>query len=317
MSTTPRPWVEAFAPATVSNLGPGFDCIGLALRSAGDTVRARRAEEPGARLLKIEGDGGRLPTAPDQNTATVAASRLLREHAPTAGVELELRKGLPLGSGLGSSGASAAAAAVAVDAALGLGLPATVLIEAAREAEGIACGTAHPDNVAPAIAGGIVLIPSLDPLRVVELPVPESLWLCVYTPGCEVKTADARAVLPKTVPLSQTVGQAAHLGLLIHALHLGDLHLLGEAVVDPIVEPARASLIPGYPEAKAAACEAGAICCSISGAGPTTFAIASDQDRAKALLEILEEAFTHAGVPGKGFVDQVGEGARVISEPLH
>lgn len=314
--TTPRPWVEAFAPATVSNLGPGFDCLGLALQSLGDRVRARRAEAPGVTLLEVTGDDGKLPRD-GTNTAAVAAKQLLDAYAPKAGIELTLAKGLPLGSGLGSSGASAVAAAVAVDAALALSLPPAVLVDAARAAEAVACGAAHPDNVAPSVVGGIVLIPSLSPLRLVSLPVPRDLWLSVYTPGCSVPTAEARAVLPKSVPLSATVTQAARLALLVHALHQDDLQLLGEAIVDDIVEPARAGLIPGYLDAKAACLEAGALACSISGAGPTTFALCDRQERADALLEILEEQFTLAGVPGSGVAEQVGPGARIISEPLH
>jgi len=315
--TTPRPWVEAFAPATVSNLGPGFDCLGLALRSLGDRVRARRSDTPGVSLVEVTGDDGKLPRD-ETNTAAVAAKQLLDAYAPKeAGVELTLAKGLPLGSGLGSSGASAVAAAVAVDAALSLSLPAAVLVDAARAAEAVACGAAHPDNVAPAVVGGIVLIPSLSPLRLVSLPVPRDLWLSVYTPGCSVPTAEARAVLPDAVPLSATVTQAARLAQLVHALHQNDLPLLGEAIADDIVEPARAGLIPGYLDAKAACLEAGALACSISGAGPTTFALSDRQERADALLEILEESFTLAGVPGRGVVEQVGPGARITSEPLH
>ncbi len=313
----PSPWVEAFAPATVSNLGPGFDCLGLALREPGDTVRARRSEAPGVRLLRIEGDGGKLPTDPARNTATVAVAEILRLHAPRAGVELELVKGLPLGSGLGSSGASACAALIAADAALELGLTRHQLIDAAREGERIACGAAHPDNVAPALLGGIVLISSLDPLRVVSLPSPPNLWVSVYTPGHPVSTAEARAVLPDAVRLSDTVKQAARLGLLVHALHVGDLQLLGEAIVDDLVEPARAPLIPGYLDAKAACVEAGAIACSISGAGPTTFTLSDDERRAQVLLEILEESYTLAGVAGRGHVDRVGGGGRLLSRPLH
>lgn len=314
---TPRPWIEAFAPATVSNLGPGFDCLGLAVAGPGDRVRARLGEAPGVVLVGVEGDGGKLPRASDRNTASVAARALLDVHAPGASVELELTKGLPLGSGLGSSGASAAAAVVAVDALLDLGLPPAALVEAARAGEAAACGTGHPDNVAPAILGGIVLIPSLAPLRLVSLPTPSSLWIALYTPGFSLPTADARAVLPAAVRLADVVGHAARLGLLVHALHQGDLSLLGEAIVDDIVEPARAPLIPGYLEAKAACCEAGALACSISGAGPTTFALASDHGRAEALLAILDEAFSEAGVAGQGFVDRVGPGARVISARLH
>lgn len=313
----PRPWCEAFAPATVSNLGPGFDCLGLALRARGDLVRARRSGRPGVQILAVRGDGGRLPLDSGKNTAGAAVGYLIERYATDAGVELEVEKGLPLGSGLGSSGASACAAVVAADAALELGLGPEPLIEAARYAEGIACGTAHPDNVAPAILGGIVLIPSVEPLRVVPLPAPDRLWITVYTPGCEVNTADARAAMPATVRVSDCVGQAARLGLLVHALHTADLQLLGEAVVDALAEPARAPLISGYVDAKAACCEAGALACSISGAGPTTFALSDDETRAHTLLEILDEQYTLAGVSGSGWVDQVGPGARITSQMLN
>ncbi len=312
-----RPWVEAFAPATVANLGPGFDCLGLALSGPGDRVRARRSVASGVTLVHVEGDDGKLPRSADENVAGVAALALVRKYAPDAGVELELYKGLPLGSGLGSSGASASAAVVAVDAALGLGLEATQLVDLAREGERSACGAAHPDNVAPSILGGIVLIPSLEPLRLVSLPVPSKLWLALYTPGHPVPTTRARAVLPKHVTLDATVRHAARLGLLVHALHENELGLLGEAIVDDVVEPARAGLIPGFWAAKAACQEAGAVACSISGAGPTTFALAGDEQRAKALLDILDEAFHHAGVPGTGHVDQIGPGARLLTAPFH
>jgi len=315
--TTPRPWVEAFAPATVSNLGPGFDCLGLALRSPGDTVRVRKASRPGVRILAIEGDGGELPREAEKNTAGVGALTLLRRHAQDAGVEIELRKGLPLRSGLGSSAASACASVMAVDAALELGLSPEQLVDAAREGERTACGAAHPDNVAPAILGGIVLIPGADPLRLISLPVPEHLWLAIYSPNHPVPTAKARGVLPKRVGLDAAVRQASRLALLVHALHVGDLRLLGEAIVDDIVEPARAHLVPGFLEVKAACQEAGAIACSISGAGPTTFALADDDRRASALLGIMHEIFTQSGAPGAGHVDRVGPGARVVSDPLH
>jgi homoserine kinase len=318
-ANAPRPWVEAYAPATVSNLGPGFDCLGLALHGPGDVVRARRRGQPGVILTKITGDGGRLPLAADQNTACVAVTAMLTRAGliDTHGVELELDKGLPLGSGLGSSGASACAALLAAAAALDLHVGNEALIEAARAGEAVACGSPHPDNVAPAILGGIVLISATQPLRVISLPVPEHLWLAIYTPGCEVNTKDARAVLPRQIGLDVAVRQSARLGLLIHALHVGDLALLGEAIVDEVVEPARAQLIPGFMDAKVNTIEAGALACTISGAGPTCFALAGSQTQAISLLEILDEAFTNVGVGGRGQVDQVGPGARVTSKPLH
>lgn len=321
-----RPWAEAYAPATVSNLGPGFDCLGLAVHGPGDTVRARRREQPGVVLSKITGDGGRLPLEPTRNTACVAVAAMLERLGLTHshGVELELDKGLPLGSGLGSSGASACAALLASAAALELQVGSEAMIEAARRGEAVACGSPHPDNVAPAILGGIVLIVGADaglgsgwPLRLVSLPVPEDLRLAIYTPGCEVNTADARAVLPRSVGLDAVVRQSARLGLLVHALHTGDLALLGEAIVDDLVEPARAHLIPGFLDAKTNALEAGALACSISGAGPTCFALSDSDERAAALLEILDEAFTHAGVAGQGRVEQVGPGARLTSRVWH
>lgn len=319
MAELPRPWIEAYAPATVSNLGPGFDCLGLAVHGPGDIVRARRRTQPGVVLSKISGDGGRLPLAADRNTACVAVTTMLERLglADTLGVELELIKGLPLGSGLGSSGASACAALVASVAALQLQVGVETLIESARVAEAAACGSPHPDNVAPCLMGGIVLIAATDPLRVISLPVPEHLLLTIYTPGCEVRTADARAVLPRQVGLDAVVRQAARLGMLVHALHVGDLQLLGEAIVDDLVEPARAHLIPGFLDAKINALEAGALACTISGAGPTVFALAESNERAQALLGILDESFTHAGVQGVGRVERVGPAARVTSQVLH
>lgn len=302
------PYVEAFAPATVSNLGPGFDCLGLSLQEPGDRVRMREMEEPGVRLLGIEGDEGRLPRDIEKNTATAALDRMLKLYAPQRGIELELYKGLPMGSGLGSSGASACAALVAANKLLGLHLGQETLVDLARYGEQVACGVGHPDNVSPCIFGGMVLIASLEPLRVLPLPKPENLWIVVYTPGCVLKTADARAVLPQKVPLSACVRHAASLALLIHALHTKDHLLLGEAICDHIVEPARAGLIPGFLSAKTACMEAGAIACSISGAGPTTFALSDDHARAQSLLSILDEQYHLAKVPGEGRVQRIGDG---------
>ena len=320
---SPRPWIEAFAPATISNLGPGFDCLGLALAGAGDRVRVRRAEAPGVTIGSITstlpGGGGaeKLPREAAANTAGAVLLEMLRRYAPGAGLEVEITKGLSIGSGLGSSAASACAALVAADTALDLGLGSDQLVDLAREGERVACGSPHPDNVAPSIVGGVVLIPRLAPLKLVSLPTPPNLWIAVYTPGCSVSTAEARRLLPTSVPLDACVRHAARLGLLVHALHAGDLSGLGEAIVDEFVEPVRAQLIPGYLDVKASCQEAGAIACSISGSGPTTFAFAESEARARALLEIMEECFTNHGVPGRGLVDRVGGGARVVSTPLH
>jgi len=163
----------------------------------------------------------------------------------------------------------------------------------------------------------MVLLPSLDPLQVISLPVPQDLWFAIYTPGCSVSTGKAREVMPTRVRLADTVRHASRLALFVHALHTADLRLLGEAIVDELVEPARAPLIPGYLAAKVACLEAGALACSISGSGPTTFALSDSNGRAQTMVELLDEAYTMAGVPGRGQVVRPGPGARVISAPLN
>ncbi|RMG95880.1 MAG: homoserine kinase [Deltaproteobacteria bacterium] len=314
-------WVVARAPATVSNLGPGFDCLGLAVDRWYDEVAVRTVEGGEIRVVEITGDPGlgaeRLPSDPQANTAAVAARAVRDRVGSRAGLEIRLHKGLPLGSGLGSSGASAAAGALAAATALGADLAVETLVEAAREGEAVACGAPHVDNVGPCVLGGIVLAIPSGPLRLCRLPVPEDLHLVVYTPGCSVATAEARAVLPDRLPREDHVVQAARLGLLVHALHAGDLLLLGEAMVDLLAEPVRAGLIPGFSAAKAAAYEAGALACGISGAGPTVFAMTNRAGHGDRLLALLDEQFQLAGVPGRGAVCRVGGGAEIVAPVPH
>ena len=206
---------------------------------------------------------------------------------------------------------------MAVERALGITAGKDALVEVCREGERVACGAAHPDNVTPCIYGGIVLIAALPPLRVIELPVPSPCHLVIYTPNHEVPTAEARAALPTRVPLAEVSINSARLAQLVHALHRGDLTMVGEAMLDNLVEPVRAELIPGYRDVKAACVEAGAHACTISGAGPTTFALTDDPQRAATLLQIMDDTFHMAGVRGTGRVAAFGAGARVVSRPLH
>ncbi len=314
-------WVQARAPATVSNLGPGFDCLGLAVDAFYDHVAARRTRGREVVVVEVTGDAGlgaeKVPKEADRNTAAVAARALRDAAGLDAGLELRVHKGLPLGSGLGSSGASAVAGAVAAAAALGIDPPVEAIVEAARKGEAVACGAAHVDNVAPCALGGIVLAIPRGPLRLCRLPVPDDLSIVVYTPGCTVETKAARAVLPAAVDRDDHVLQAARLGMMIHALHVGDRALLGASMVDLFAEPARAHLVPGFSAAKAAAHEAGALACGLSGAGPTVFAVPMHARHAESLLAILAEQFEMAGVPGRGAVCAIAGGAEVVSQPLH
>ncbi|MEZ5293602.1 MAG: homoserine kinase [Vicinamibacterales bacterium] len=306
--------IAAFAPATVSNVAAGFDVLGFALDEPGDIVVARLAAGPGVSIASVHGDGGRLATDPAKNTAGAAARALLAALGTSQGITLDVHKGLPLASGVGSSGASAVAAAVAVNELLGRPASLEMVCRAAMEGERAGCGAVHPDNVAPALYGGFVLARSLDPLDVVRLPVPSGLSCAVLHPHQEVETGAARALLGDTVLLATAVRQWANLGALVSALHAGDLALLSRSLVDHVAEPRRAGLVPGFPAVKAAALDAGALGCSLSGSGPSIFALTASLDLAHRAGAAMAEAFSRASsVAADLWVSPVGTaGARIV-----
>ena len=287
--------VSAFAPATVANLGPGFDVLGLALDGLGDTVTATLRAEPGVRITRIEGDNGALPLSPEKNTAAIAAQHTLMLAGSSAGVDLEIHKGLPLCSGLGSSAASAAAAAFATNILLGSPLRKRSLIGPWVEAEAAVSGR-HADNVAPALLGGLILVRSANPVDIVRLPIPQGLTIVVVTPETQLPTQEARSVLPQTVSLQTLVHSTAQIASLVSACYSGDLSLLSRCLVDDVVTPARLPLIPGGAQAIQAALRAGALGASISGAGPSLFALCRSMRSAEAASNAMTAAFEAAGL---------------------
>ncbi len=287
--------IRVFAPASVANLGPGFDVLGLALAAPGDVVTARRVAQPGVRIAAVRGDDGRLPRETGANTAGIAAEAVLRETGIATGIELELDKGLPIGSGLGSSAASAAAAALAVNLLLGSPLRKTELVGPCLAAEEVVSGR-HADNVAAALLGGLILVRSTDPLDLVRLPLMHDLIVTVVTPAFDLPTREARRAVPEQLPLARAVAQAANLGALVSGLHSGDVALLARSLSVQIAEPARAPLIPGGAEAIAAARGAGAIGRAISGAGPSIFALSHSRRVAARAGEAMQHAFRTAGL---------------------
>src|SRR5215207_2626027 len=289
------PAAEAFAPATVANLGVGFDILGLALREPSDTVRAELRDEPGAAIISIEGDGGKLSYDPAKNTAAIAANHVLKTVNAANGVNLTLIKGLPLASGLGSSAASAVAAAVAVNAALGEPLSRAELLPASLEGEAAVSGY-HADNVAPCLFGGITLVTGVEANQITRLPVPDGLHLALVTPNVAVLTADARAVLPKKVSLETMVAQTAGVARLVDAIHRGDLEAMAAAMeADTVVEPARQHLMPRLREVRAAAKQAGALALVISGAGPTMCAVCDNKVTAALVAQTMQAIYDEAG----------------------
>ena len=309
--------VRAFAPGGIGNLGPGLDVLGCAVTGPGDTVVAEWCDGEG---IEVRDPGHpELTTDPALHSSAIAASAVLRQalggtRPPASGVALTITKGLPLSAGQGGSAASAVAGAVAANALCGSPLTSDALLEACLVAESTVAGR-HLDNLAPSLLGGVCLVRSMDPIDVIRLPVPDGLYVVLAHPAQRLRTADARAVLPAMIERSVALHQAAQVAAIVAALQSGDLALLGRAIDDRIAEPARAPLIPGFREAKVAALAAGALGASISGAGPTTFALAADPACAQAVAVAMEASFAAQGIESNVRVCEVDRvGARVEIE---
>jgi homoserine kinase len=305
--------VTAYAPATISNLGPGFDILGVAIDAPGDTVFAQRRREPGIGFT-LKTNQARVPENAQKNVAAHVARLMLREIKPGFGMNLRLHKSMPIGSGLGSSAASGVAAAMAVNALFTRPLRKEDLLRFALEGERFACGASHADNVAPSLLGGAQLIRSYSPLDVVRVPVHPSLYWIVVHPHLVVLTKKARAALPRRVPLRSAVQQSGNVAGLILALTTGDKVLLARSVEDVIVEPVRAKLLRGFQDVKDAALEAGSFGCSISGSGPSVFAIAPSLSKARDISRSMVRAFRRsAGVHCDVFISRTNDlGARIV-----
>ncbi|ALW84226.1 homoserine kinase [Hymenobacter sedentarius] len=305
--------VLVHSPATLSNLGCGFDVLGLALAAPYDTIRLRRTATPGVCIRHL--DGYNLPTDPTRNVAGVALLALLREVPEEIGFEVEITKGIMPGSGVGSSSASAAGAVVGANALLGNRFTKMELIDFAMAGEAVASGARHADNIAPAIFGGFTVVRALEPaIDIVALPAPP-MWVAVVHPQIEVKTSESRKVLPAAVPLGLAVRQWANVAGLVSGFLTADYELIGRSLDDYIVEPARQALIPGLAEARKRALAAGAIGGGISGSGPSIFMLNKTEAIAQAVGEALGSVFAELGIEFKTYVGPVGtEGAKVICE---
>lgn len=317
--------VKSFAPATVANLGPGFDFLGCAVDTLGDTVTLSVDSSIPPGTISVSSISGDYPSAvskltrnPNFNCAGIAAAAAMRMlGVRSVGLSLHLHKGLPLGSGLGSSAASAAAAAVAVNALFGGGLTQSDLVLAGLESEKKVSGY-HADNVAPSLMGGFVLIRSYCPLQLIRLDFPSNreLFFILVSPEFEAPTKKMREALPEVVKREDHVANSSQAAALVAAILQGDVRMLGSALSsDYIVEPKRAPLIPGMADVKKAALEAGAFGCTISGSGPTAVAVVDDEEKGKEIGKMMVEGFLLGGSLKANAVvarlDRVG--ARIIS----
>jgi homoserine kinase len=305
--------VTAFAPASVANVAIGFDILGFSVDALGDRVTLTRSARPGVVIKAIRGVVEDLPLEAEKNTAGQALLALIRERNLQFGFEMQIDKGIPLASGLGGSAASAVAAVVAANAMLEEPLTRIELLKVAMEGEAVASGSKHADNISPSLFGGLVLTVGIDNPRVKQIPVPEAIHAVIVHPHLQVSTKEARAILSRTVNMSDFVWQTANLAGFISGCYTNDLDLIKASLEDVIIEKQRQVLIPGFLDVRSAALEKGALGCSISGAGPTVFALCLERD-ARAVRDAMVNAFTaHDIATDKWIVSVQSGGAHAVS----
>lgn len=296
---------RAFAPASVGNIGVGFDLLGHAMDGPRDVATVQRIDADTVRIESIGGTAagaGDLPLAAERNTAGQALIALRRALGLRHGFALTLEKGIPLGSGLGGSAASCVAALVAANALLDAPLPREALYAFALEGEAVSSGSRHGDNVGPMLLGGVVMATAT---RLIPLPAPDGLHAVVVHPDQVLETRRSRAALAEPYPLHDVVAHSAHLAQFITGLLRGDLALIREGLRDVLVEPRRAALIPGFAAVKAAALDHGALGASISGAGPSVFAWFASRHAAEAAAPAMRSGFVEAGFDARAYVSPV------------
>jgi homoserine kinase len=302
----------AFAPASVGNVAIGFDILGFCVDALGDKVTITRKEQPGVTIRAIRGVVGDLPLEPEKNTAGRALLALYEAKKPPFGFDMEIEKGIPLGSGLGGSAASAVGAVVAGNALLPEPCTKLELLKFAMQGEAVASGSLHVDNIAPSLFGGLVLTVGIDHPRVKQIPVPPDVRAVILHPHMFLSTKQARAILRRTVEMSDFVWQTANLAGFISGCYTNDLDMIRASFEDVVIEPQRQALIPGFPEVRRASMEAGALGCSISGAGPTMFAWAV-ADRAPAVLQAMRGEFARRSIEVDEWIVEINsDGARVL-----
>jgi homoserine kinase len=306
--------VKAFAPASVSNVACGFDIMGFALDEPGDIVTVRFSQSPGVCIKAIHGISSNIPMDSSGNTAAAPVAALLRSNGTKLGVEIEIQKGVPVGGGIGSSAASAVAAAVACNQLLEMQLTRDELLPFAVEGEKIASEAVHVDNLAPSLWGGFVLVRGYHPIDVVHIPVPQSLWCTVIHPEIEIRTKESRKLLPLSVPLGDLITQTGNAAGLVAGLLQEDFGLIGRSLQDVVAEPARRHMIPGFEVIKGAALGAGALGCSISGSGPSVFALSKGEETARRVGDAMSGVLASLGCSHRIYVSGISRtGARVIS----
>ena len=295
--------IKLFSPATVANVSCGFDVLGFCLDSIGDEMVIRKTEEKGVRITKIE--GYYLPFEVEKNVAGVSALAMYKAANPDCGFEIEIYKHIKPGSGVGSSSASAVGSVYGMNVLLGNPYSKTELTAFAMKGEAVASQSEHADNIAPALFGGFTLVKSLDPLEILQIPTPSDLFAVVIHPQIEIKTADARKILPETIALKNAINQWSNVGSLIHGLHTNDYDLISRSLEDVVVEPFRSQLIPGFETIKKAALGNGALGTGISGSGPSVFSLCKTEATAIKVEKAIRQTYKNQNIPFEIYVSKI------------
>jgi homoserine kinase len=307
-----RQAATAFAPASVGNVGVGFDVLGHSFQSIGDRVTARRMPGPGVTIGAITGVAVDLPREAERNTAGMGVLCMVRDLKLDFGIGLDIHKGIPLGSGLGGSAASAVASVVAANALLPVPLGKLELLKFAMQGEQVASGSVHVDNIAPSLYGGLVLTVGIDNPNVKQIPVPSTVRCVLVHPHMMLSTREARQILNRSIDLSDVIWQSANLAGFLTGCFTGDLQLIRESLEDVIIEPQRQVLIPGFKAVKEGAMGHGALGCSISGAGPTVFAWC-EQQHAERIRDAMVAAFAAHDLASDAWISTLDPaGARIV-----
>lgn len=306
-----REEIKVFGPATVSNVGPGFDLLGFALEAPGDELIVRRNGTD--KLVLINQTDYQLPLDPEKNVAAVSARALLIELGSYEGFDLVFTRKIAPGSGVGSSAASCVAAVMGINELLGSPFDTHDLIPFAMEGETLASGSTHADNIAPALLGGITLIRSYDPIDIKHLPYPDDLWCAVVHPRLEILTEESRLLIPESIPMKTALQQCGNLAALVAGLGTADYPLIRRSVNDVFAEPYRTGQLPAFESLKEAALEAGSVGTGLSGSGPSVFSLCRGEDMAGSLGKLKQEHFAAFGIPSRVYVSRISEaGCKII-----
>lgn len=305
--------IKVFAPASIANLGCGFDIMGMALDEVGDVLEMTLDEE-GSGISILNDTDVPLPQDAEDNVITPVIRKFFALTGHTGRVQVRILKKIYPGSGIGSSAASSAAAAFGINELFGAPLSEEDVVVCAMEGENLASGGYHADNAAPAVMGGITLIRGYEPLDIIKLPVPGNLYCPVIHPHLTVSTKEARSILPREIPMHTAITQWGNVGGLVAGLCTGNIELVGRAMRDAVAEPYRKQFIPGFDELRAKLLGAGALAMNISGSGPSVFALANRSDIAQRVGAIMERHFAQQGILSETYVVKVSnKGARLIA----